>query len=138
MRMSADATLGTLSPAAPTILVVDDVDDARDLTARLFRRAGYRCVTADGGEAALAAVDAEAPHLVLLDLTMPDMDGLEVLRRLRAEPRHRGLPVVLFTAVGDPRTVAEARRLGAADYLVKGTVGVADLLACAARHQGAA
>jgi DNA-binding response OmpR family regulator len=78
-------------------------------------------------------VDAEDPDLVLLDLTMPDMDGLEVLRRPRADPRHRGLPAVMFTAVGDLRTVAEATRLGATDYVVKGT-GPDEVLASIARH----
>jgi CheY-like chemotaxis protein len=136
--MSPQPTPDSPPAAAPTVLVVDDADDARDLTARLFRRAGYRVVTAEGGEAALAAVDAEDPDLVLLDMTMPGMDGLEVLRRLRADPRHHALSVVLFTAIGDLRTVAEARRLGAADYLVKGTAGVADLLACVAAHRRAA
>lgn len=136
--MSPEAMPGPVPATDPTVLVVDDADDARDLTARLFRRAGYRCVTADGGVAALAAVDADAPDLVLLDLSMPDMDGLEVLRRLRADPRHRALPVIMFTAMGDLRTVAEARRLGAADYLVKGAVGVADLIACVDAHRRAA
>ena len=124
--------------AAPTVLVVDDVDDARDIMARLLRRVGYRPVTAADGAAALAAVDAERPDLVLLDMSMPEMDGLEVLRRLRADPRHRDLPVVVFSAVSDGRSVAEARRLGAADYSIKGAVGAADLFACIARHRRAA
>ena len=136
--MSPQAMPGTPPAAAPTVLVVDDVDDARDLVSRLLERAGYVAVTAEDGEAALVAIDAANPDLVLLDLTMPGLDGLEVLRRLREDPRHRALPVVMYTAVGDLRTVAEARRLGAADYLVKGTVGVADLIACVARHRRAA
>ncbi|MDB5296428.1 MAG: hypothetical protein JWO31_2411, partial [Phycisphaerales bacterium] len=76
--------------------------------------------------------------LVLLDRNMPGMDGLEVLRRLRADPRHRDLPVVMFSAAGDSWSVAEARRLGATDFLTKGGVGLADLLACVERHRRAA
>ena len=120
--------------AAPTVLVVDDVDDARDIMARMLRFDGYTPVTAEDGEAALAAVEAERPALVLLDLTMPDMDGLEVLRRLRADARHRDLPVVMFSAIHDPALVAEARQLGAADYIVKGRLGMAELLARVADH----
>ena len=76
---------------------------------------------------------------MLLDLTMPGMDGLEVLRRLRADARSRDLPVVMFTAVRDARLVDEARRLGAADYVVKGSLGAADLMDLIARclpHDG--
>ena len=62
------------------------------------------------------------------------MDGLEVLRRLRADARHRQVPVVMFTADDDPRLAAAARRLGAADYVVKGRVGPADLVDRLARH----
>ena len=116
-----------------TVLIVDDTYGARDMMARLLRLDGYRAVTAGDGAAALAAVEADHPDLVLLDLTMPDMDGLEVLRRLRADRRNDGLPVVMFSAVGDPRLVTEARRLGAADYVVKGG-GPDDVLASIARH----
>ena len=137
--MSITVTPAAVPAAAPaTVLVVDDVDDARDLLARLLRRAGYRAVTAADGEAALAAVDAEDPDLVLLDLMMPGMDGLEVLRRLRADARRRDVTVVMFTAVADRRCVAEARQLGAADYVVKGTVGAADLFDRIAKHRRAA
>jgi CheY-like chemotaxis protein len=134
--MSTTAITTEPPASAPTVLVVDDVDDARDLLARLFTRSGYRAVTAADGAAALEAVDAENPAIVLLDLTMPDMDGFEVLRRLRADPRHRGLPVVLFTAMSDPWTAAEARRLGASDFVVKGSVGAADLIARVAHFAG--
>jgi two-component system, chemotaxis family, chemotaxis protein CheY len=124
--------------AGRTVLVVDDVDDARDMMARLLRLGGYEPLTAEDGAAALAAVDSSHPDLVLLDYSMPDMDGLAVLRRLRADPRHRALPVMMFSAVQDPRTIAEARRLGAADFVVKGSVGSSDLLARIACQLGAA
>ena len=119
---------------APTVLVVDDVADARDMMARLLRYEGYKSLTAEDGESALDAVRSYGPDLILLDLTMPDMDGLEVLRRLRDDPRLREVPVVMFSAIRDPRLVAEAKRLGAADYVVKGSVGSADLMARLARH----
>lgn len=120
--------------ARQTVLVVDDGDLACDMLARLLRLDGYNTLTAGDGESALMAVDAEAPDLVLLDLSMPDMDGLEVLRRLRADGRHENLLVVMFTAVGSPGFVAEARRLGADDYVVKGGDGPDGVLAAVARH----
>jgi DNA-binding response OmpR family regulator len=122
-----------LKRSCQTVLVVDDGWVARDMLARLLRLDGYQALTAGDGESALTAIEAGRPDLVLLDLTMPDMDGLEVLRRLRADHRHDGLPVVLFTAVSDPRFVTEAMRLGAADYLVKGN-GPDEVLASVARH----
>jgi CheY-like chemotaxis protein len=113
---------------ARTVLVVDDTPDTRSTLARLLRLHGYRPVTAGGGAAALAAVEADAPDLMVLDLTMADMHGFDVLRRLRGDPRHRHLPIVMFTAVSDARLAAEARRLGASDYVVKGSAAAADLL----------
>lgn len=115
-------------PPRPTILVVDDASDIRDVLARLLRLAGYKSLTAEGGEAALASVAAEGPDLIVLDLMMPDMSGLEVLRRLRADPRYSRLPVVMFTAVGDRAVAEEARRLGVSDIIVKGGMGARELL----------
>jgi CheY-like chemotaxis protein len=110
----------TAAIAARTVLVVDDGRDARDMMALLLRLKGYHARTAEGGAQALAAIEADRPDLVLLDLTMPDMDGFEVLRRLRADPRHERLPVVMFSGIGDPKVADEARRLGAADFVLKG------------------
>jgi CheY-like chemotaxis protein len=114
--------------AAPTVLVVDDVADARDVLARLLRYGGYKSVTAEDGPAALAAVESDAPDLVLLDMMMPGMDGVEVLRRLRGDPRWQDLPVVLFTGIMDGPLIEEADRLGIVDCIIKGRVGGADLL----------
>jgi DNA-binding response OmpR family regulator len=114
------------------VLVVDDTVDARDMMARLLRLDGYCCVTADGGIEALKAIDADHPDLVLLDLCMPDMDGFEVLRRLRADHRHDSLPVIMFSGVGDPLAAAQARQLGAADYVIKG--GNLDRVLASIRH----
>jgi two-component system OmpR family response regulator len=129
LAYSYDAVVPT---AARTVLVVDDVSDARDMMARLLRLEGYRSVTAEDGRSALAAVDRDDPDLVLLDMSMPDMNGLDVLRKMRECNSH--VPVMMFTAVSDQRSVDEARRLGAADYVVKGSVGASDLLDRIARH----
>lgn len=110
------------SHAVPTVLIVDDTRDARDMMACLLRLDGYHCVTADGGAQALRSVEEDLPDIVLLDLTMPEMDGFEVLRRLREDHRHDNLPIVIFSGIGDPAAIARARRLGAADFVIKGSI----------------
>jgi two-component system chemotaxis response regulator CheY len=117
-----------------TVLVVDDVPDAREVVARLLKWGGFQAVTAEDGYEALAAVNTQTPDLVLLDLTMPRMDGVAVLKALREDPRWRHLPVVLFTAVSDGRLVEEAGRLGVQDFILKGGVGGAELLDRITRH----
>lgn len=113
----------------PLILVVDDSADARRVLSRLLSRiAGYETATAASGREALALIEEQRPDLVLLDISMPEMDGLEVLRRLRDQSETQTLPVAMVTALGDPATRARAISLGATDYFVKGTYDVEDLL----------
>ena len=126
--MSTDLSACGVPAQCPTVLVVDDVADARDVLARLLRCGGYKSVTAEDGPTALAAVESDAPDLVLLDVMMPGMDGVEVLRRLRDDPRWRDLPVVLFTGIMDGPLIEEAGRLGVVDYILKGRVAGRDLL----------
>jgi len=132
--MSTDLSACGVPDPSPTVLVVDDVADARDVLARLLRFGGYKSVTAEDGPGALAAVESDAPDLVLLDLMMPGMDGVEVLRRLREDPRWRDLPVVLFTGMMDGPLVEEASRLGVVDYILKGRVAGKDLLDRIGQH----
>src|SRR3954453_2001121 len=117
-----------------TVLVVDDVPEAREVVARLLKWGGFQAVTAEDGYEALAAVNTQTPDLVLLDLTMPRMDGVAVLKALREAPRWKPLPVVLFTAVSDGRLVEEAGQLGVQDFILQGGVGGAELLDRITRH----
>jgi putative two-component system response regulator len=117
------------STPSPLILVVDDMPDARVLLAKVLRSRGYHAVTAEDGNEAIAAIEAERPDLVLLDLTMPVMDGLAVLRRLRSDSKWRNLPVILFSALAEGPMIEEARRMGVQDHVVKGSTGVAGLIA---------
>lgn len=118
----------------PTVVIVDDQADLRLLLRRTIERDG-RCrivgEAADGAEA-LAVIDASDPDVLLLDLGMPGMDGLEVLSVLGSRPRPR---VVVLTGFTDPRTHARALALGAVDCLVKGVgfTAVADTIVAAAR-----
>ena len=116
-----------------TILVVDDApENIRVLTAILGP--GYRVKAATSGEKALAmcAVDP-LPDLVLLDVVMPGIDGYEVCRRLKADARTAGVPVIFVTGTADEGDRARAGSLGAADFFVK-PLDPAAVLASVAAH----
>ncbi|MEH3148534.1 MAG: response regulator [Methylobacterium frigidaeris] len=111
------------------VLVVDDDADARERMTTLLTREGWRVASAEHGKAGLDAVAARRPGLILLDLMMPELDGFGFLRRLRAEPEWRDIPVVVLTA--KDITAEDRRRLaGHADRIVqKGHLSFADLAA---------
>lgn len=104
---------------ARMILVVDDEPDAQKLLELILSRAGFQVTTATNGPEALAWLKRALPDLIILDVMMPDMDGYEVLRRLRADPRTRGIPVIMLSAKGDVRDRVTGLRLGADDYVPK-------------------
>jgi DNA-binding response OmpR family regulator len=103
----------------PLILVVDDVPENRFIVQRRLDRMGYDCILAANGPDALNMIRAMSPSLVLLDFMMPDMDGLTVLRELRASPAYSGLPIIMLTARTDGESVASALDEGADDYVLK-------------------
>jgi CheY-like chemotaxis protein len=113
------------------ILLVEDNPDDVELTIRALRRrnmANKAFVVKDGAEAlqflfasgpySIRNID-NLPKVVLLDLKLPKMDGIEVLRRIKADPRTKTLPVVMLTSSGEERDVIEAYKLGANSYIVK-------------------
>ncbi len=102
-----------------TILLVDDMDLFREPIAAALRTRGFEVRTAGDGHTALRLARNQLPDLVLLDLAMPGMDGLSVLSAMRGDPRLRGLPVILLTAVADREYVIRAGKLGARHYLLK-------------------
>jgi two-component system, OmpR family, KDP operon response regulator KdpE len=120
------------------VLVVDDEPPIVRAVAANLRARGFEALTASGGEAALAAVEAHQPDCVVLDLGLPGIGGLEVLRRLRTWTE---VPVVVLTAMDGEREKVAALDLGADDYVTK-PFGVAELMArirVALRHaRGAA
>jgi two-component system, OmpR family, response regulator ResD len=105
-----------------SVLVVDDERTIADVVARYLEHAGYETRVARDGEAALALAAEHAPDLVVLDLMLPRVDGLEVMRRLRqqaARDRRRPPAIVLLTAKGEETDRVVGLRLGADDYVVK-------------------
>ncbi|HXE72049.1 MAG TPA: response regulator [Candidatus Nitrosotenuis sp.] len=115
-RAFGEAPLPSRTGEGEEILVVEDDPAAARLLSIYLREAGYSPRLASDGEAALAALARGLPRAVLLDLRLPGMDGWEVLRRLKAEPATRHLPVVVVSVLQDSGV---GLALGAADYLVK-------------------
>src|SRR6266487_654807 len=113
---------------AAKILVVDDTVHNVRMLVDLLAAKGYSTVTAASGPEALAKVEAERPDLVLLDIMMPDMDGYEVCRRIRATPEYGILPVVMVTALDPARERIKGLEDGADDFLTK-PVNMAELIA---------
>jgi len=101
------------------LLVVDDTEVNRDLLARRLRALGHEVTMAVHGREALAVLAAQEIDLVLLDIMMPEMDGFEVLKRMRGDAALRAIPVIMISAVDEIESVARAIELGAADYLPK-------------------
>ena len=121
-----------------TVLVVDDETGPRQALMRLLAKEGYETVAAGDGNEALRALEARTPDVVLLDLMMPGMDGMELLEALQRHPLWKGLPVVVLTALSDTHTVNRAQQLGAKAYLVKATFSVAEMLDHVRRYAGGA
>ncbi|BCH22524.1 adenylate cyclase [Mesorhizobium sp. L-8-10] len=101
------------------ILVVDDVASNRDILSRRLRREGHRTATADSGISALARLAEDEFDLILLDILMPDINGIELLSRLKADSRWRHIPVIMISGLSEVAAVARCIEAGADDYLTK-------------------
>ncbi len=118
--VSAVAAAGAApSPERATILVVDDNEENRDMLARRLARQGYEVRAASGGRQALEAAGTGPVDLVLLDVMMPEMDGYEVLKRLKSDQALRDIPVLMISALDEIDSVVRCIELGAEDYLSK-------------------
>jgi CheY-like chemotaxis protein len=117
-------------------LLIDDEAFCRSALSRLLEIQGYHVTQAVDGVDGLRSVQEDPPNLILLDLLMPRMGGLEFLNIVRANPRFHSLPIFLMTAVHDGGTVAQARRSGIQEYLFKGDVSFMGILELIKRHLG--
>jgi two-component system, OmpR family, alkaline phosphatase synthesis response regulator PhoP len=103
----------------PTILVVEDEKDILDLIAFNLERERYKVLTARTGEEALDLLSRQPVQLVVLDVLLPGIDGFEVCRRLRADLRHAGTPILMLTAKTEDVDIVAGLELGAEDYVTK-------------------
>ncbi len=115
------------------VLVVDDERDLVDIVAFNLRREQYDVLTAYDGESAIEIARRDPPDLVILDLMLPGINGLEVCRRLRQEPRTAQTPIVMLTAKGEETDAVIGLSQGADDYIRK-PFGVKELMARCAAH----
>lgn len=122
--MSCSLQLGMMH-----LLVVDDHSDIRLIYSRILRDAGFEVRTARDGVEALDAVEKDPPALILLDVFMPVMNGVEFLERLRQNDAYADIPVVLMSAVPDNPEVTYARELGVSKFLRKGDFDLTQLVA---------
>jgi DNA-binding response OmpR family regulator len=110
--------VSTAEHSRGSVLVVDDEPTIGDVVTRYLQRAGYTTRLAADGPAAVLAAAADRPDLVVLDLMLPGIDGLEVMRRIREQDQRR-MPIILLTAKGEESDRIIGLRLGADDYVVK-------------------
>lgn len=103
-----------------TVLVVDDHAELNETLCKVIRAEGHRPISVRSGEAALTFLAADLPDLVFLDVAMPGLSGIEVLRAVRANPVSADLPVVMYSANADAALRQYALGQGATDYWVKG------------------
>jgi diguanylate cyclase (GGDEF)-like protein len=109
----------TISPNNFLILVVDDISDNLQMLGVILEEAGYITTFAPGGEQALNRLKTVKPDLILLDLMMPQMNGLELCQNLKNNENYRDIPIIFISATNESKFILEAFELGAVDYIIK-------------------
>ncbi|GAB4476847.1 MAG: hypothetical protein Kow00124_19430 [Anaerolineae bacterium] len=107
------------SSSGSRILVIDDDPDLLILLEKMLRRIGLSPITADNGSSGLALLQEQAFDLLILDLMLPDIDGFDILRQLRADSHYDAMPVLILSALADPDNISKGLALGADGYLTK-------------------
>ncbi len=103
----------------PNILVVDDEEDIRELVQLNLAREGYGVLTCETGEQALQIAHSKLPNLIILDLMLPGIDGLEVCRKLKSDTKTSNIPIIMLTAKGEESDIVTGLELGSDDYVTK-------------------
>ena len=124
-----------MKPPLGAVLLVDDEELNRDMLSRRLELQSYQVTVAESGRQALALLEKQAFDLVLLDVMMPDLSGLQVLRRLRQDHEPADLPVIIITGFYTESSAIEEVNLGVAGYLTK-PFRVPQVLAAAAKALG--
>ena len=108
-----------MSDEKKTVIVVEDEPDAAEMFAEMMRVTGFNVIQLFSSTPAISTISAERPDLVILDIMMPDVSGLEVLRYMRREPDLKDIPVILVSAKSMPADIQEGLDAGASNYLTK-------------------
>lgn len=119
MSIPPDTRSALVSPEHPSVLVADDDPDIRDLVVFKLQQAGYEVRAVEDGTAALSALEDGIPDVVVLDVMMPGLSGLDVLRQIRATEALKHLKVVLLTARARDTDVDDGYNTGADEYVTK-------------------
>jgi CheY-like chemotaxis protein len=115
-----------MSDDLKTVIVVEDEPDAAELFAEMMRVSGFRVFKTYSSTPAISLINKEQPDVVILDIMMPDISGLEVLRFMRRDPQLKDIPVIVVSARSMPSDIKEGLEAGATIYLTK-PVGYLDL-----------
>ena len=118
-----------MAEANKSISLVDDDLTLREMYSERLKAEGFAVDTAKDGEEALAKATSSKPNMILLDIMMPKINGLEVLKRLRAQPTTKDIPVIVLTALIQDREKMESITQGADDYIVKSETMPGDVIA---------
>lgn len=117
-------------------MIIEDEEDAADLFAEMMRISGFRVLKTSKSAPAIETMTADKPDIVLLDIMMPDVSGLDILRQMRRDPNLAGIPVIVVTAKGMPADIKNGMEAGASTYLTK-PVGFQELKEAVERTLGA-
>lgn len=115
-----------MTPSQKTVMIIEDEADAAELFAEMMRVTGFRVIKMFSSAPAIPIIVQEKPDLILLDIMMPDISGLEVLRYIRREPELAHIPVIVVSAKSMPGDIKTGIEAGASTYLTK-PVGFLDL-----------
>ena len=102
-----------------TVLIIEDEEDAAELFAEMMRVSGFRVLKTSKSAPALSMMSAEKPDIVLLDIMMPEISGLDILRQMRRDPALANIPVIVVTAKSMPSDIKNGMEAGASTYLTK-------------------
>jgi two-component system chemotaxis response regulator CheY len=104
---------------AKTVMTVDDSASVRQMVAFTLKQAGYDVVEASDGKEAISAIGSGPVHMVVTDLNMPNMDGIALIRWLRAQPAYRFIPIIMLTTESQESKKQEGRTAGATGWIIK-------------------
>jgi CheY-like chemotaxis protein len=115
-------------PKQAKILLVEDDNMVVKMYQKKFEIGGFKLTTASNGKEGMIELKKERPDIVLLDIMMPEMNGLEMMKIVKADPVLKDIPIVILTNLGDrPEDVEKCKELGAEDYWVKANMSLKDL-----------